>query len=219
MNDLQQPKKAKTRKRRLPTSFLDSPSLVQVVGFPSTANKQTNIITTQVASDVVKEIFLERFVKEIVRPFRPTSISRGDTFVMVDGRLKKRKVSDTKTETPKSEKQSIWKERVKIGTNQCLRALESANPEEDSSIPSLLVMARDIYPPTMLSHAPVIAEKLGIPILMLPGKASTEIGEAIGIKKTSILLFLPSAGTDAPHMAVNSFVEFMISHIPTSSKP
>jgi ribosomal protein L7Ae-like RNA K-turn-binding protein len=78
-------------------------------------------------------------------------------------------------------------------------------------------MARDIYPPTMLAHVPVLARQLNIPLLMLPGKASVEIGKALGIRRTSILVFLPSSQTDSSSVAVNSFVEFVVSQIPIQS--
>jgi ribosomal protein L7Ae-like RNA K-turn-binding protein len=213
-----EPKKSKKRKRKLPTSFLDCASLVQVVDFPSATGKKGKLITTEVASDVVKEIFLERLVKEIVKPYRPSRVNDGgESFVMVDGTLQKRKIQKEKKNDDKSTKNdeaSIWKQRVKIGTNQCLQVLDSSLPDNKTSAPSLLVLARDIYPPTMLAHVPAVAQKLGIPLLMLPGKASLELGQAIGIKKTSIILFLRSTATDSKNMALNSFVAFVISQIP-----
>lgn len=205
---------------------------MQVAGFPSpsaTGNEQqqADLITTQVASDVAKDIFLDRLVKEIVEPFRPKKANNDDSyFVMVNGKLRKqRKEGSSKkggNQADDKKDDDVWNERVRIGTNQCLRILESVISrntridEKSSMDPSLLVMARDIYPPTMLAHAPAIAQKLSIPLLMLPGKASDDIGRALGIKKTSILLFLSSTKTDASHAAVNSFVDFVASQIPTT---
>ena len=77
-----------------------------------------------------------------------------------------------------------------------------------------MVLARDIYPPTMLVHVPVMAKRLDIPVLLLPGKASNEIGQAVGIKKTSILLFLSSKTNDQANATINSFVDFVKSNIP-----
>ena len=94
--------------------------------------------------------------------------------------------------------------------------------------PSLIVLARDIYPPTMLSHVPVLAQKLNVKLLILPGQASTELGQAFGTKKTSILVFLPPADKDhnddgddddsrEQNAAITSFVNFMIQQIPNDS--
>jgi ribosomal protein L7Ae-like RNA K-turn-binding protein len=236
-------KKTKKRKQYIPLSFLKCQSLTHVVGFPP----QSELVTTPVASDFVKELFLDRFVKEIVKPFQPdktkncnndgsnatttapTTIdsNAGYYHVMVSGKLvKKRRISKdnnqpNRTTTAPSEqrqptddiddgltrKKIIWKENIVIGTNQCLRLLENLNAnycddtttakaaptttstKDAARTSSLIVVAKDIYPPTMCCAVPVLAKRLGIPLLLLPGKASLELGRALNNKRTSILIF------------------------------
>jgi hypothetical protein len=145
---------------------------------------------------------------------------------------------------------SWWKERIVMGTNQCSRILEEEYRLQQQQQqqraasnrchsrryrrPSLIVLARDIYPPTMLVHIPVLAQKLGVTLLLLPGKASMELGEALRIKTTSILMFLEkdnpkiNINDDQPinerekeddNDAIDSFVEFVKEQIvPTGCK-
>lgn len=235
-------KKSKKRKQYIPTSFLECQSLTHVLGFPP----QSELVTTPVTSDFVKELFLDRFVKEIVTPFHPDKTknrnnnnnngSNGTTtiesnagyyHVMVGGKLvKKRRISKDNKNQPNrtittlseqrqptdahkidaglARKKRIWKENIVIGTNQCLRLLENANANyyDDTTTttaatkdaartrtPSLIVVAKDIYPPTMCCAVPVLANRLRIPLLLLPGKASLELGRALNNKRTSILIF------------------------------
>jgi len=254
-------RKQKKRKQFSPRSFLDCQSLTHVVGFPP----QNELITTPVASDFVKELFLERFVKEIVKPFQPdkskktdedgkrstartTESNTGYYHVMVGGKLvKKRRISQDGIQSNKSTMQSsseqnqsvdeklaqkrrIWRESIVIGTNQCLRLLENLNTEHcsendtkskapnksattmtktisDASLPSqkpsLVVLAKDIYPPTMCCAVPVLAKRLGIPLLLLPGKASLELGRALNAKRTSILI-LCCGNNDALSNSIDS---------------
>ena len=239
-------KKTKKRKQYRPSSFLDCQSLTHVVGFPP----QNELISTPAASDFVKEIFLDRFVQEVVKPFQPdknkkrddregsktttqnTGSYAGSYHVMVGGKLvKKRKTSKDnesdaafRTENSRENneidvsllrKRRFWKENIVIGSNQCLRVLETAianyqnmehtttnqnsgaisNCRKNDTVarpqPSLIVLAKDIYPPTMCSAIPVLARNLGIPLLLLPGKASLELGKAMNAKRTSVLIFLP----------------------------
>uniref|UniRef100_A0A6U9VDU1 Ribosomal protein L7Ae/L30e/S12e/Gadd45 domain-containing protein n=1 Tax=Pseudo-nitzschia australis TaxID=44445 RepID=A0A6U9VDU1_9STRA len=244
-------KKTKKRKQYRPSSFLDCQSLTHVVGFPP----QNELISTPVASDFVKEIFLDRFVKEVVKPFQPNKNKKrdyregsktttpnngsntGSYHVMIGGKLvKKRKTSkDNQSETAfRTEhsragneidasllrKRRFWKENIVVGSNQCLRVLETAianrhnkehtttnqnsggisNCKKNDTVarpqPSLIVLAKDIYPPTMCSAIPALARNLGIPLLLLPGKASLELGKVMNAKRTSVLIFLPG-GNDS----------------------
>jgi ribosomal protein L7Ae-like RNA K-turn-binding protein len=236
-------RRASNKKQKAPPrSFLENESLSSVVGFPTEKLEPgaTIIINTPVASAVTKEIFFERFEKEIIQPFEFRFQSKSKSkeagqYAVVNGKLQRRPrttKNDTASskETPRHEdattgtsressssaastKRKLLKTRLLVGTNQCSRALEAAQAGT-SLIPLLMVLSRDIYPPTMLAHAPVLARKLSIPLLLLPGKASSELGKALGTKKTSIMLFLPSKESGDALRAIDSFIEFVIQQIP-----
>ena len=205
------------RKRKLPTSFLESQTLSLVSDFPTTKEEDSyssrRIVNTNVVSESTKAIFLDRFSKEVVQPFRPSpSKGVGGLFVMMENGTLTRQPQCTRKEKSDDSEDNIWRERLVMGTNQCLRNLENdIKNQPGPPQASLMVLARDIYPPTMLAHAPVMAKRLGIPVLLLPGKASNEIGQAVGVKKTSILLFLSSKANDQGNSKINSFVDFVIS--------
>jgi len=209
--------KSSRKKRKIPKSFLDCPSLSSVVDFPS--SNPTHIVTSPVASEAVTEIFLERFVKEIVVPFRTVPEKEGESFVMTNGQLKK--VSRPVTKKKQLEGMDLWNKRLTMGTNQCLRILEKCIRETSHfPRPQLILLAKDVYPPTMLVHVPVIAKRLGIPLLMLPGKASNDLGRAIGVRKTTIVIFLPPTSSQNPDDSkICSFVEFVRCSILTQTEP
>ena len=124
------------------------------------------------------------------------------------------------------------------GINQCTRALEEAYKTKSakfSSTPLLILLARDVRPATILAHIPIYAKTLNIPTLILPGKASTELGKAVGIKSVACAVFLSSCsngGEDSKTSSsdddaqkkekewkeaqadVDSFVKYVISKIP-----
>lgn len=227
-------KKPSPKKQRQPRSFADNESLACVAS-------PIGPIRTPVVSTLVKEILLDRLEKEIVSKFS-FSLSRekkqqGPKY-LVGGKLvsreeresKRRRVepltNDTKKKeeklrSPESEKKVTVKKRLLVGTNQCTRALEAAVLGKGMA-PSLLVLARDVYPPTILAHIPFLAKQVGTPILLFPGRASMELGSTLGTKKVAIVLFLPSGDvTDATeeiqqcHKDIDSFVEFAKSKVPS----
>ena len=200
-------KKRKTKKKtKAPISFLDATTLLQVVDFPSQQSlAEHETIKSDVVDDVVKEVFLDRFVKEIVKPFAPNRSIDGQ-FVMIDGKLQKKKKQNHVVD--KTKIQSIWNERIRVGTNQCLRVLDASMNDPSAKKTILCVCARDLYPPTMLTQVPVVAKKLSIPLIILGGKASSELGKVVGLRKASILIILESSGSNESHNAIDSFCSY-----------
>jgi len=213
------------RKRKLPKSFLDCPSLSLVVDFPSPTSPQ-EVISTPVVSETNAAILFERFTKEIVKPFRTIPENKGGTLLVMSssGGLKKVPQAGTAKAKP-STKNDIWSKRVAVGTNQCLRILEHcmndgcSQDDPTTTTPQLILLAKDVYPPTMLVHVPAMAKRLNIPLLLLPGKASSDLGQVIGIRKASIILFLaPSSPPSPDDSKIDSFIEFVRSTM-INSKP
>jgi hypothetical protein len=98
------------------------------------------------------------------------------------------------------------------GTNQCTRILEDAyrrrierrtmrlpgstEPPTATTttavVPSLILLARDVRPSSVLVHVHAYARLLNVPILILPGgRASAELGKAAGLRSASMAMFLP----------------------------
>ena len=166
-------------------------------------------LQSPIASQLLKEIFFDRFQKEILEPFHFSLSSQ----LQVD--------NATASLNDMKQCRSILKQRILVGTNACTRALEAACAHKGTP-PRLLVVASDVTPATILVHVMVLCHQHQIPILVLPGPAtSIELGQLLGTKKVSILAFLPHAGVYPGttlqchvHAAVDSFVDFVKSKIP-----
>lgn len=210
-------KPSKRQRKEYPPSWLENESLA-VVASPLPGE---DAIRTPVASSAAdKGLFLERFQKEIINRFQ-FSLS-----------VSKKEIAASLSSSNNS-KRLLLKQRLKIGTNPCTRILEKAamavsknaddkNKVDGIIIPSLIVMARDIYPPTILSHIPILAKQVKTPILLLGGQASIELGKMLGTKRVSILLFVPpnrknkeiSDLLDARlHDDIDSFIQFVLRNI------
>ena len=75
------------------------------MGFPP----QNQLVTTPVASDVVKEVFLDRLVKEIVQPYLASTTKNQQNqteHIMINGKLKTQKVASTQETHIKAEDES-----------------------------------------------------------------------------------------------------------------
>lgn len=215
----------KRQRREQPRSLMDNESLACVAS-------PDGPIRTPVVDEIVKEIVLERLAKEICKRFnlvlsvprakRPMVMKNGK---MVPAERTRRKVSDLDPAT------IILRSRMKIGTNECTRALEAAI-SGDASAPSLIILAKGVHPPNILAHIPYLAKRVGTPIMLLPGRASQEMGKTMGVKNVAILLFLPrpsgetnasnddealDASQTANHDRIDSFVDFIQSKIPESN--
>lgn len=122
------------------------------------------------------------------------------------------------------------------GINQCTRMLErafrkrggtqQAGPEPGPT-PSLILLARDVRPATTLAHVSLYAHLLDIPILIIPGRASVELGKAVGIRSVAAAAFLPRCDGESTalsndnerewkdtHNEIDSFVRYVASKIP-----
>mmetsp|Transcript_31391 Transcript_31391/g.37373 ORF Transcript_31391/g.37373 Transcript_31391/m.37373 type:complete len:174 (+) Transcript_31391:543-1064(+) len=85
------------------------------------------------------------------------------------------------------------------------------------SLPSLVLLARDVRPPIILAHVPILCRLLQIPLLLLPGKASSDMGKLLGVKTASILIFLDGGGLPLGNASkaqekcvrqIDSYIEF-----------
>lgn len=129
----------------------------------------------------------------------------------------------------------VVKKRFIIGVNQCTRALEAAASNKTCK-PSLVLLSRDVRPPTILAHIPALCRQMGIPAVVLPGRASVELGKAVGGKSVAVATFLPQSADneektaaaghgDGPSASqiqecqrrIDSYVKFALSKIPSSS--
>lgn len=138
----------------------------------------------------------------------------------------------------KSEKVQVDDEEGPVGSKQ-IESFDNATFKESSSSSSnatdgktsivskkisLCILARDVRPPTILAHIPYLCQQLGVPILLLPGKASHDLGSILGGRKVSVLLFRERpdetmAGTGANtdkrhHDKIDSYIEFAKSKLP-----
>ena len=132
-----------------------------------------------------------------------------------------------------------------LGTNQCTRALEKAAMRSDGEgetstatkndklnlKPALVMLARNTRPPTIVAHIPYLCKQLNIPIVFLPGSASSDLGRLFHTKRASIVLFMTSNNNSSNSKdkvkiiglsknekdifrKINSYVGFAISKIP-----
>ena len=180
------------------------------------------IITAPVAN-VDKNILLERFKIELLDRFNFFGSSYG---------TKKGQREITLEEM----RSTAMHKLLVVGTNKCTRTLElsmnklaeSCGDDKASQFPLkplLIMLARDLRPPTILAHVPFFAKQLGIPIVLLPGKASSDLGKLLKRKRAAVILFCIYDETyeetcnnvekDVANR-IKSFVDFARSKIPTS---
>jgi len=223
--------KAKKRKNIvIPQKLIDNDSL-ELVASP------VGPIRTYAVTHLDKDIILERLEKEIVKKFHFTlSPSNGSLS------SKRKRVElpegDAEIMEKKLKMQAFMKARMTIGTNSCSRAFENISRAKEqsedstlvdtnslSSLPkdrkiSLCVLARDVRPASILSHIPYLCLLHNVPILLLPGKASHDLGMVLGGKKVSVLLFDCCASDDLQGAEkkwlklINSYIDFIKAKIP-----
>ena len=62
--------------------------------------------------------------------------------------------------------------KIKKGSNECTKALEKGNAK-------LVVVAKDVSPPEITMHMPLLAKEKGVPCVEVPSRE--ELGAAAGI--------------------------------------
>ena len=124
-----------------------------------------------------------------------------------------------------------------VTTANISRALEAAANNNKTCKPSLVLLSRDVRPPTIMAHIPILCRQMGIPAVVLPGRASVELGKAVGGRSVAVAVFLPrstddeeeekktaTSNGDGPsasqmqecHRRIDSYIKFALSKIPSS---
>jgi len=194
----------------------------------------SRVLRTPAASQLTQDLLMDRFKKEIVKPFR---FSLSSQIQLLDRRELGVEEGEEDTEdtvqAAKERRQQI-RARLRIGINACTRALEAACYEGERA-PSLLVLTTSSSyttssDPSISAHLPALAQRAQVPLLLLPSTtAATELGTLLGIPRVTALVFVPqnqhgvsSSALSADqaerlHAAVDSFVEFTRGKVVTTS--
>ena len=215
--------KKKSGKIALPGHLCENKSL-DIVASP------LGPIQTIPVSNTDKDIILERLRVEIVKKFG-FSLSRNtrqEKGVKHHKSLsQKRKRSVVEDEIPVKNEMNdmvpLVRKRLAIGINQCTRALEASKfpSSSTSKAPLLVILARDLRPPTVVAHIPLLCKQMDVPILMLPGLASIELGEVLQGKSASVLVFLEKDDKtynkmeNECHRKIDSYIQFALKKVPT----
>ncbi|KAL7530398.1 hypothetical protein ACHAXR_003472 [Thalassiosira sp. AJA248-18] len=239
-----------------PRTYLENQD-IRCVASPYPTTSLSEGITTPVLSAEMKHVLLERLEKEIMSKLEGGSMCRRGvpSSTNMSGKKRRREskinaesgvankaaenVDDRKVIGPMRicTAESVVRSRFIVGINQCTKILERASTQKKdhqqlesratTTVPSLILLARDVRPATVIAHIAIHARILNVPTLILPGKASVELGKAVGIRSVAVAAFLPSHGEDAMQQDkeeerewkeaqndVNSFVKYVISKIP-----
>lgn len=163
-----------------------------------------------ICSSEIKLIVLERLQKEIISKLGKSC-----------RKIKKRKRGENQT-PPKLLSDSVVRSRLRCGINQCTRALE-----DELQSPKLIILARDVRPATIFEHLLLYAQIRNIPILLLPGRASLELGEAVGLRTCAALALLAKDSCSYQddnkakmeewnecNIDIDAFIAYVVSKIP-----
>ena len=190
--------------------WLDCQSLTHIpvpVASGGGDESRLKILETKVSSNVQKEIFLDRFRKEVIERFDFSLKSKSKSEKSLSGDAKS---SDAKTA------REIVKNRVLVGFSVCSKALHRRNHQEDADATrslDLLVMCSDFEPTRFAVHFPIAAHQYNIPLLLLPA-ASQEMGALLGVRCAGVVAITSATKIDHPserkvHEAIDSFVSFV----------
>ena len=165
-----------------------------------------SFVDTCIADSHTQDIFLERFRKEIVERLHYTQLNSG---------------AKPLDDPDVAKSRLVVSKRIVVGVNTCTKLLRAPSESAATETPIRLIVCCDV--PSLLSHVPICAKQRDIPVLLLPRSCCRTLGEMIGIRRASILLFRQQTqategieGADAIDEAIDSFVEFVRSKLVAS---
>ena len=175
-------------------------------------------ITPTTAID--KDILLQRLKIELLDRFifKRNSVKKTKNGENLDTSKEKGDKVEKNKEFDRSE---CLNKYLVVGVNQCTRVLEQAfsrdGAKREEMKPSLVMLSRDLRPPTILAHIPSFCKQLDVPMILLPGRASSEIGNVFGIKSASVVIFMTQENQSRKDLekseielckSVNSYIDF-----------
>eukprot|EP00563_Minutocellus_polymorphus_P004903 CAMPEP_0181045062 /NCGR_PEP_ID=MMETSP1070-20121207/13603_1 /TAXON_ID=265543 /ORGANISM="Minutocellus polymorphus, Strain NH13" /LENGTH=285 /DNA_ID=CAMNT_0023123557 /DNA_START=1 /DNA_END=861 /DNA_ORIENTATION=- len=246
-----------------PTSLIENES-IDCIASPFGLLTSQHPIRTPLFSSDDKDILIDRLKKEVVDKFDFTlsrkmernQTTNGVSFTMGGGGIKMDGHDETNRTGKKGKKKRpkpppiervptladlVVKSRFVVGVNQCTRALEAVAKNAKggaagAQLPSLVLLSRDVRPPTIVAHIPVLCQQLDIPAAVLPGRASVDLGKAVGGRSVAVAMFLPRTEEKSVveeekggppisesqmqecHRCIDSYVKFALSKVPSSGK-
>ena len=73
--------------------------------------------------------------------------------------------------------------KIKKGTNECTKALEKGNAK-------LIVIAKDVSPPEITMHLPLLAKEKGVPCIEVTSREELGAAAGIGLPTTSVAIVI-----------------------------
>ena len=71
--------------------------------------------------------------------------------------------------------------KIKKGSNECTKALEKGNAK-------LVVIAKDVSPPEITMHMPLLAKEKGVPCIEVSSREELGAAAGIGLPTTSVAI-------------------------------
>ncbi|KAL7444788.1 hypothetical protein ACHAXH_006549, partial [Discostella pseudostelligera] len=94
-------------------------------------------------------------------------------------------------------RQQLQQQKLLIESTTSSATTTNATKARISSKPSLLLLSKDVLrpPSSILDHITIFSRHLNVPTLVLPGRASSDLGQALGMKCAAVALILSSSSS------------------------
>jgi hypothetical protein len=93
----------------------------------------------------------------------------------------------------------LQQQKLLIESTTSSATTTNATKARISSKPSLLLLSKDVLrpPSSILDHITIFSRHLNVPTLVLPGRASSDLGQALGMKCAAVALILSSSSSSS----------------------